>query len=152
MAPTPDSRPVMFAYDGTELAAHAIEEAGRLLDRGREAIVVTVWQPFEVGFVPVRGLSFDAADIADVRNAAEETAREGAARAREAGFAATVAVAIELAPTWKALVECADERDAGMIVLGSHSRTGIGRALLGSVATATAAHSRRSVLIVHGDS
>ena len=34
-------------------------------------------------------------------------------------------------------------------MLGSHGRTGLGSVLIGSVAEAVAAHSRRSVLIVH---
>jgi nucleotide-binding universal stress UspA family protein len=141
-----DRRPVLFAYDGSELAAHAIDEAGRLLDTSRAALVVTLWQPFDVGFSPVPGTTFDAADIHEVLRAAEQTAEQGAQRARAAGFDAR-AVAVEAAPTWKALVELA----AGVIVLGSHGRSGLGGVLLGSVATSTATHTRRSVLIVHRD-
>ena len=81
------SGPVVFAYDGSELAEHAIDEAGRLLEAGGEALVVTVWQPFDVGFLPAAGLQFDAAQIADVRNAAAQTAAAGAALARPQGFA-----------------------------------------------------------------
>jgi len=150
MSAVRDARPVVFAYDGTDLAAHAIEQAGQLLDTTREALVVTVWQPFEVGFVPARGRQFDAADIATVRRAAEETAGEGAARAEAAGFRA-LAVALEAAPTWKGLVNLAADRDATIIVLGSHGRGGLGGVLLGSVAASVAAHWRRSVLIVHRD-
>jgi nucleotide-binding universal stress UspA family protein len=58
-------------------------------------------------------------------------------------------MAIEGAPSWKAIVEVADERDASVIVLGSHGRTGLADVLLGSVAGAVAAHSRRTVLISH---
>ena len=47
--------PVIFAYDGSELAKLAIEEAARQLGTGRDALVVTVWQQFEVGFVPSDG-------------------------------------------------------------------------------------------------
>ncbi|HEY5389950.1 MAG TPA: universal stress protein [Solirubrobacteraceae bacterium] len=148
MAARGDSRLAVFAYDGTDLAAHAIEEAGRLLDTSAEALVVTVWQPFEVGFTPVGGRSFDAAEIADVRQAAEQTAAEGASRAKDAGFQAG-AVAIEGAPTWKRLVELADERGASIIVMGSHSRSGLSGVLLGSVASSVASHWSRSVLIVH---
>jgi nucleotide-binding universal stress UspA family protein len=56
---------------------------------------------------------------------------------------------VEAAPTWKALVKLADEKDASLIVLGSHGRTSLAHALLGSVAGAVASHSCRSVLIVH---
>jgi nucleotide-binding universal stress UspA family protein len=142
------SGPVVFAYDGSELAKLAIGEAGRLLEAGGEAVVVTVWQPFDVGFLPAAGLQFDAAQIADVRTAAAQTAAEGAALAQAAGFRAQSAE-IEKSPTWKGIADFADAHDARLIVLGSHGRSGLTGALVGSVAGAFAAHSRRSVLIAH---
>src|SRR6202023_2258315 len=96
----PPPGPVVFAYDGAELAKLAIDEAGRQLPEGRDALVLTVWQPFDVGFVPAVELRINAAEIADVRNAAEQTAAEGAALAQAAGFKARSAAA-EAAPTWK---------------------------------------------------
>jgi nucleotide-binding universal stress UspA family protein len=57
-------------------------------------------------------------------------------------------MAAEAAPTWKGIIEAADKQDASLIVLGSHGRSGLSQ-LVGSVASAVAAHSRRSVLIVH---
>jgi nucleotide-binding universal stress UspA family protein len=142
------SGPIVFAYDGSELAKHAIEEAGRLLEAGGEALVVTVWQPFDVGFLPAVGLQFDAAQIKDVRAAALKTAEAGAALAEAAGFRAGSAE-IEQSPTWKGIAEFADARDARLIVLGSHGRSGPAGILVGSVAGAVAAHTPRSVLIVH---
>ena len=53
--------PVLFAYDGSDLASLAIEEAGRQLEPGREAVVLTVWRPYAVGFIPARQVRFDAA-------------------------------------------------------------------------------------------
>jgi nucleotide-binding universal stress UspA family protein len=118
------------------------------LAAGRDALVLTVWEPFTVGFVPPREAQFDAACAAEVKKAAEQTAAEGAALAETAGFRAR-SRAVQSAPTWKGIVEFADEHDAGIIVLGSHGHTGLAGRLLGSVAGAVAAHSRRSVLIVH---
>jgi len=140
--------PVLFAYDGSELAKLAIAEAGRQLAPGRDALVLTVWQPFDVGFVPAVALQVNAAEIADVREAAQQTAADGATLAQAAGFEAR-GLEAELAPTWKGIVHAAEEHDASLIVLGSHGRTGLAGVLLGSVAEAVAAHSRRSVLIVH---
>jgi nucleotide-binding universal stress UspA family protein len=148
MSATSGSGPVVFAYDGSELAEHAIEEAGRLLEAGAEALVVTVWQPFDVGFLPAAGLRFDAAQIADVKAAAAQTAAAGAALAEAAGFHAQ-SVEIEKSPTWKGIDDLADAHDARLIVLGSHGRSGLAGVVVGSVAGAVAAHSRRSVLIVH---
>ena len=140
--------PVVFAYDGSELAKLAIDEAGRLLGQGRDALALTVWHPFDVGFVPAGSVRFDAAQISEVKEAAEQTADEGASLARAAGFNARAA-AVEAAPTWKGVVKIADEHDASLIVLGSHGRTGFAGVLIGSVAEAVSAHSRRSVLIIH---
>lgn len=145
---SPANGPIVFAYDGSELAKLAIEEAGRQLEPGRAALVLTVWHPFDVGFVPAGSVRFDAAQISDVKEAAERTAAEGASHAQAAGFDARSEVA-EAAPTWKGIVKAAEERDSSLIVLGSHGRNGLAGVLIGSVAEAVAAHSRRSVLIVH---
>jgi nucleotide-binding universal stress UspA family protein len=146
--PRPAQGPIVFAYDGSELAKLAIDEAAHQLAPGRAALVLTVWQPFDVGFVPADDIRFDAAQISDVKHAAERTAAEGASRAQAAGFDARSVVA-EVTPTWKGIVTTADEHDSSLIVLGSHGRNGLAAALIGSVAQAVAAHSRRSVLIIH---
>jgi nucleotide-binding universal stress UspA family protein len=146
--PTPAPGPVIFAYDGSELAKLAIDDAARQLRSGRDALVVTVWQPFDVGFVPVGGLKFDAEQTAEVRHAAELTAADGAALAEQAGFRARSA-AIEAAPAWKGIVNVAEDHDCSLIVIGSHGRSGLTGVLIGSVAEAVAAHSPRSVLITH---
>jgi nucleotide-binding universal stress UspA family protein len=140
--------PVVFAYDGSELAKLAIDDAGRKLTPGRDALVLTVWQPFDVGFVPTVPLRLDAAEIAEVREAAARTAADGALLAKAVGFNAH-GLEAQAAPTWKGIVDIADEHDASLIVLGSHGRSGLVGVLLGSVAEAVAAHSKRSVLIVH---
>jgi nucleotide-binding universal stress UspA family protein len=143
-----DLGPVLFAYDGSELARLAIEEAGRQLEPGRDAFVLTVWRPFAVGFIPPPEVTFDAAATDEVRNAAEETAAQGASMAQAAGFRAH-SLAVNEAPTWKAIARVADDRDASLIVLGSHGKSGLTGVFLGSVASDVAAHSGRSVLIVH---
>ena len=151
MASTPaeatDSGPVLFAYDGSELAQLAIEEAGRQLAPGRDALVLCVWQPADVGFVPVEDAHLDAQNASQVHDAAEQTAAHGASLAEQAGFRAQ-SMAVEAAPTWKGIVKTADEHKVTLIVLGSHRRSGVGR-LLGSVAAAVVNHSESSVLVVH---
>jgi nucleotide-binding universal stress UspA family protein len=142
------SGPVLFAYDGSELATLAIEQAARQLAPGRDALVLTVWQPADVGFVPVDERHFDANEALEVKKAAEETAAHGATLAENAGFSSQ-SLAVKAAPTWKGIVEAADEHDASLIVLGSHRRSGLAGHLLGSVAAAVVAHSERSVLVVH---
>jgi nucleotide-binding universal stress UspA family protein len=146
--PAPPTGPVLFAYDGSELAKLAIDQAGRQLAPGRDALVVCVWQPGDVGFLPTDERHLNAAAATEVRNAAEEVAAHGASLAQKAGFRPQ-SIAIAAAPTWKGIVDVADERKASLIVLGSHRRRGLAGHLLGSVAAAVAAHSASSVLIVH---
>lgn len=139
---------VLFAYDGSELAQRAIEQAGQQLASGREALVLCVWQPSDVGFVPVGGQHFDAQRATDVERAAQATAAHGASLAEQAGFRAQSAT-VEMAPTWKGIVSVAEERRAGLIVLGPHRRSGIIGHLQGSVTAAVIAHSDAAVLVVH---
>jgi nucleotide-binding universal stress UspA family protein len=143
--------PVVFAYDGSELAAFAIERAATQLAPGRDALVVCVWQPVDVGFTPsdnghLAG-HFDADQATEVRRAAERTAADGAALAVAAGFRAW-SKAVEAAPTWRGIVATADEHDASLIVLGPHRRNGLLGHLQGSVAAAVVAHTTTPVLIV----
>jgi nucleotide-binding universal stress UspA family protein/MFS family permease len=140
--------PVLLAYDGSRLAKAAIAEAGRQLPAGRDALVVTVWRTFGVGFIPEPGAEFDAACADDVGQAAEQTAAHGAALAEAAGFRAQP-LAVQGTPADKAVIDTADDHDASLIVLGAHRRAGLGGRLAGSVAADVASRSQRPVMIVH---
>ena len=139
---------MLFAYDGSDLAKAAIVEAGQQLPRRREALVLTVWRTFNVGFMPEPEAQFDAACADDVRQAAEQTAARGAELADKAGFRAQP-LAVEGTPAWKAVIEAAKGYDASLIVLGSHRRAGLGGLVAGSVSGDVTARSARPVLIIH---
>jgi nucleotide-binding universal stress UspA family protein len=139
---------VIFAYDGSELAGLAIEQAARQLAPGREALVVCVWQPVDVGFAPTSARHFDTNDAREVQRAAEETAAHGAMLAEQFGLRAQ-SVAIEVVPTWKGIVRSAEDHQAGLIVIGSHRHEGVLGHLGGSVAAAVLAHTTVPVLVVH---
>jgi nucleotide-binding universal stress UspA family protein len=139
--------PVVFAYDGTDLAQRAIHQAALQLGAGRCALVVCVWQPANVGFTPTDETHFDADQAPEVRRAAERTAAHGASLAAEAGFRAE-STAVEAAPTWEGIVRAADEHDASLIVLGPHRRSGLFGHFQGSVAAAVIAHSDIPVMVV----
>ncbi len=140
--------PLLFVYDGSDLAKATIHEAGRQLAAERDAIVVTVWRVFNVGFTPDPPVEFDAACSEDVKNAAAQTAASGAALARAEGFR-TQARAVQGTPVWKAIVDIASDNDASLIVVGAHWRAGPTGRLTGNVAGEVAAHTARPVLIVH---
>jgi nucleotide-binding universal stress UspA family protein len=142
-------RPVLFAYDGSDFAKAAIEVAGRELPAGRPAIVITVWQPLEA--IPFGGLAAAGTNEEvdkGVEEQAMQVAEEGAELAKAAGFDAKP-LTERGTPTWRSIIDAADEKDASLIVLGSHGRTGIKELMLGSVAGAVASHTKRAVLIAH---
>jgi nucleotide-binding universal stress UspA family protein/MFS family permease len=139
--------PVVFAYDGTDLAENAIQQAATQLGPGRCALVVCVWQPADVGFTPADKDHFDADQAPEVRRAAERTAAHGASLAEKAGFRAQ-STAVEAAPTWQGIVRAADEHGASLIVIGPHRRSGLLGHLQGSVANAVIAHSDIPVMVV----
>jgi nucleotide-binding universal stress UspA family protein len=142
-----DEGPILFAYDGSVPAQASIREAGRQLTPRRAAIVLTVWQP--PAALPFSTAGSGPTELeTQMRAEAWSVAREGARRARAAGFAAT-AQAQSGSPVWRNIVDTADDQDASLVVVGGRSRSGIAKVLLGSVADAVARHSLRPVLIVH---
>ena len=141
------TRAILIAYDGSDYAKAGIAQAAEQLDKSRPVVVLTLWQPVATAYVGVAVIPPAGLEEAVERDALR-VAEEGAKLAREAGFEAE-AVVERGEPVWQRIVEVADERDAGIVVLGSHGRTGIQRVLLGSVASSVAAHSRRPVLIAH---
>jgi nucleotide-binding universal stress UspA family protein len=143
--------PILFAYDGSRYAKAAVRQAGQQLRNGRPAIVLTVWQPLgAMPFAATTGIPPVCLEES-FEQEARRVAGEGARLARSSGFDA-VPVTERGAPVWQRIVEAADERDASIVVMGSHGRTGIPLVLLGSVAAATARHSERPVLIAHDPS
>ena len=139
---------MLFAYDGSPHAKAAIRQAGRELANGRRAIVLTVWSPLaNLPFATAAGLAAVGLDES-FEQEARKVAEEGAKLARSSGFDAEPRTE-RGEPVWQRIVDSAEEHDAGLLVIGSHGRTGIGLVLLGSIAAATARHTDRPVLIGH---
>jgi nucleotide-binding universal stress UspA family protein len=138
---------VLLAYDGSDAARAAIREAARQLGRGRNAIVLTVWQaPADLSFGTV---AYVAPELEEsIKSDAMNVAGEGAQLAASVGFRA-VPVPTSGSPIWRTIVTAADEADASLVVMGSHGRTGLSLVLQGSVAAAVSRHTDCPVLIVH---
>lgn len=140
--------PVVLAYEGSGLAEFAVARAGAELAPGREALVVLVWHPADLGFTPVDGRHLHASAADEVKEAAEQTVAHGVALAEAAGFRAR-GLAVEGSPAWQMLIDTAVEQGASMIVFGTHNRTGLLGHLAGSVTSATIKRFEGSVLVVH---
>jgi nucleotide-binding universal stress UspA family protein len=144
---------VVTAYDGSKHARRAVERAGAVLQLG-PAVVVCVWLPLEqaapaatlgapVGLVSAGARELDMA----AREQAEAVASEGAQLVRAAGFDAEARAIEGGASPWHAIVHCAEQLDASVIVTGSRGRSRVAAALLGSTAQGVLHHAGRPVLV-----
>lgn len=149
-----DDAPVVFAYDASITADHALTTAAAVL-RPRPAIVATVWQPASaiVGAALLAipdEIARQGADRLDdaARQHADEQAGDAAALLAGCGWRSEP-VAIESARSVPAaIVAAADERGAAVIVTGTRGRSRVTAALLGSSAEGVLRHADRPVLLV----
>ena len=147
MTDSSPSGPILIAYDGSDCSKAAVEQAGRQLRDDRRAVVLTVWEPLDaVPFWGVPMATMPTEMTEQVVAEADKVAAEGVALAERAGFPAEPRVELG-APVWGRIAETADEVGASVIVLGSHGRSGVGYAVMGSVATAVTHHAKVPVLI-----
>lgn len=149
-----DRRPILLCYDGSPSAKHALAEAGQLLAPA-PALLVHVWLPISrvLLWSPAFGtpgpLAEPAAELDDAwRAGAQRIVDEGLALARDAGFDATPLLAESRDGAWRTIVALGEERDARLIVTGSHGISPAASRLLGSVAAGVVHHTARPVLVV----
>ena len=147
---------MLLCFDGSDGAAEAIAAAGALFAPSR-AVVLTVWEPFELwapwdpatvvdaGIAKVTSEARELDDIA--REAATQTSERGAELARTAGFEAGTEVLG--GKHWRTICDAGQELDARVIVLGARGLSPVKSMLLGSVSSSVIAHADRPVLVVH---
>ncbi len=149
-ATTTSEGPVMFCDDGSDNARQAISQ-GRALFRGA-GIVVCLWHSWLVN-VPymVVGAGAAVGMAQEIDEAAEVQAQKTATEGAEAGSALYGECQSECVrfdgPSWRGLLDTANDRGAAAVVVGSRGLTSIAGAL-GSVSGAMAQHSPRPVLVV----
>lgn len=141
-------RRILVPTDFSETSERALDYALDLAEKLNAA--VTVMHAYEIPIVGFPdGALVATADvasrIADVSRAAlEATAKKRAGRVAKLDTLLRDGVAYEEIRT------VADEIDADLIVIGTHGRRGIARALLGSVAENVIRTTHRPVLTIHG--
>lgn len=149
---------VMIATDLSPASAPAVERGFALSRRlgAKVVLLYVVERPYEARawFQPLS--SQHVAVLADVAEREQREARDridqlvsDARRSHVAEDLEVEAVVTSGIPADR-IVEEAGRRECDLIVLGTHGRTGIKHALLGSVAERVARTAAQSVLIVHG--
>ena len=138
---------ILVPTDFSEPSANALRVAVQLAQKLRTSIevfhvdidpTVVLPPPGDVLAVPMVFERIQAQAEARLQSAAEEV--------RRAGVVCTTAS--ELGRTHTTIIEQARRVGAGLIVMGSHARHGLGHALLGSVAEKVIRHAPCPVLVV----
>ncbi len=154
------SGPVIFGYDGSDLAEHAVREAGSLF-ANKQALIVSVWEAgraFEVASSPLRAFETPVAPLDEhtafevdqaMYDDANQLAGRGAAVAREGGFEADALAGADNKTVAETLVRLATECDAQAVVVGAHSKGPVKRAFLGSTSRHVTENAPCPVLVVH---
>lgn len=139
---------LLIPTDGSEVARPAVEMALDLADvRGATLhVLFIVDQPTSVsgtgeGFSGLDNL-LDALE-AEGHQTTEEIETEAEERGIETG------AAVRRGTPHDGILEYATDHDTELIVMGTHGRTGVKRALLGSVTEDVVRHSETPVLTVH---
>lgn len=143
--------PTLFCFDGSAGSRAALHAASLRLRPG-PAVVLTVWETvalrvatraFSGGMTVANEQELDQQEEIAARTAAED----GARRARENGWDAEARLARADTAEWRAIIDVADEIDAGLIVCGTRGLGGLRGLVLGSVSHAVLQHAGRPVLI-----
>lgn len=139
-------RTILVAHDFSPNSGSALDEAIRLARlSGAEVVLLHAF----VSLVPYTGdpMATTAMDSAVAERDAEIAILENiVGRIRNLHVEARLRVADRAAAT--AILEAADAENAELIILGTHARRGLDRALLGSVAETVVRKARRPVLVV----
>ncbi len=142
---------ILIAYDESDDAKHAIDEAAKLFGAA-DTTVVTVWQRMldtlahagmDIGVVT----DYATIDENTERNALA-TAQRGADLAVEAGMNAVAASTAVESTMAEAILHLAGEIDAAVIVLGTRGLSGVKSLVLGSTSHQVIHHADRPVLVV----
>ncbi len=140
--------PVVVGVDGSEEALRAVDLAARLANERQRALRVVhafIWPEMHVPLGPAPGAPEDAGLAHD----AERVVSAALVRARTAAPDLRVEGEVITGPAVPVLL--AESRSAVMTVVGSRGLGGFTGLLVGSVAVALAAHSKRPVVVARGE-
>ena len=148
----PDFRKILLAVDGSACAQRATQEAVALASIAH-AYVHAVYVVHKWGLAPYSGY-FDPDALGRVLN---EDGRLALEAVRRAMADQQVCGSVEICETLgksdsiaQCLQRCAKMQEADLIVMGTHGRHGVSRAVLGSVAEGLLRISSCPVLVVRG--
>ena len=135
--------PTDFGEPSDKALAYAMELATKL---GGEVVILHTFDLPIIGF-PDGALVASPEMSTRISTAAQEGLQK--TMSQYANAAIPVSSMLKQGEPWQTIIDTAKEIGAGMIVMGTHGRTGLGRALLGSVAEKVVRTSTVPVLTIH---
>ena len=138
---------ILVPYDASSYANHAFDEALKIAEKfGSKITVLTI---LGGGVEHHTGISLERAiQIQDEHeDAATKILKDLEGIAKEKGVEYSFQVIFEPSP-YKGIVNFSNSNSMDLIVMGSHGRRGIKKALLGSVASGVVEHANCPVLII----
>jgi len=138
---------ILVPYDASSYANHAFDDALKIAEKfGSKITVLTI---LGTKVENTTGISLERA--IETQDGHEDAATkilkdlEGLAKEKGVGF--SFKVSYESSP-YKGIVNFSNSNSMDLIVMGSHGRSGIKKALLGSVASGVVEHANCPVLII----
>jgi nucleotide-binding universal stress UspA family protein len=144
-----DPKRILVPTDFTETSERAIDWALDLAARlGATVTLLHVYEIPVIGFPD--GAIIATPEVASRIADASQTALDAAVEKRRSGPVAVDGLLRE-GTAWEVINAVADEIDAEFVVIGTHGRRGLTRALLGSVAENVVRTAHRPVVTIRGD-
>jgi nucleotide-binding universal stress UspA family protein len=147
MSTTSPIRSILVPYDFSETGQRALDFALDLAaPLSARVVLMFAYDVLAYGFPEAPTM---AMDTAEVERKAQKALEDLASRARRPGVA--VEWVVRRGAAWSEINAAAKDARADLIVMGTHGRRGVARALLGSVAEKVVRTAPCPVLTVHGD-
>jgi nucleotide-binding universal stress UspA family protein len=142
-----DVRNIVVATDFSDLADHALDEAVELAEKlGAKITLVHSYEIPVYGFPD--GILVASSEVTSQIQIAGQKQLADAVELRKTSHVSITPV-LRMGAPWDEINAVASETGAGLIVVGTHGRRGIARALLGSVAERVIRTATLPVLVVH---
>lgn len=140
-------RKILCPIDFSPTSDEALKVAARLAtEQDAELVVAHVWYVPPAAFVGE--YAYPATMLHDALASSETSLADAIATARSLGAPRVSSTVLDGQP-WAAIVKAGEQSsDVDLVVLGTHGRSGVARAFLGSVAEMVVRHSPCSVLAV----
>jgi nucleotide-binding universal stress UspA family protein len=136
---------ILVPIDFSDSSQRALDVAVGLAQS--ENATLTLVHVYEFPNYPYPGLAFPAADLwTPVQQAAENALNQALAKLRER--APNANGILRVGDPAREILTAIEEQQADLVVMGTHGRRGVSRALAGSVAEKTVRHSPVPVLTV----